>query len=47
MPEDESKDIARQMCEAMAYTHSKGITHRDLKPEVNYILKIDKNNIFT
>ena len=33
--EHETKEIARQMCAAMAYTHEKGITHRDLKPEVS------------
>ncbi|TIB79975.1 Pkinase-domain-containing protein [Wallemia mellicola] len=37
--EHETKEIARQMCAAMAYTHEKGITHRDLKPEVSIDLE--------
>lgn len=33
--EDEAVSITRQICEAMAYTHRLGVTHRDLKPEVS------------
>ncbi|KAJ6625379.1 kinase-like domain-containing protein [Mycena sp. CBHHK59/15] len=29
--------IAQQLCQALAYIHSKGITHRDLKPESSVI----------
>ncbi|KAF9471697.1 kinase-like protein [Pholiota conissans] len=32
MPEESVKHIAYQICDAMAYVHSKGIMHRDLKP---------------
>src|SRR3979411_840313 len=32
VPMEESLPIARQIAEAMAYAHEKGVTHRDLKP---------------
>src|SRR5713101_6828608 len=32
IPLEEALTIARQIAEAMAYAHEKGVTHRDLKP---------------
>jgi eukaryotic-like serine/threonine-protein kinase len=32
MPLEEALEIARQIAEAVAYAHEKGVTHRDLKP---------------
>jgi serine/threonine/tyrosine protein kinase RAD53 len=32
--EEQARDIVLQTCEALAYCHGRGITHRDLKPEV-------------
>jgi serine/threonine protein kinase len=32
IPQEEVLEIARQIAEAVAYEHEKGVTHRDLKP---------------
>ncbi|KAJ2924548.1 hypothetical protein H1R20_g12551, partial [Candolleomyces eurysporus] len=39
--EDNAKHITYQICDALSYIHSQGITHRDLKPE-NVLLTKDK-----
>jgi serine/threonine/tyrosine protein kinase RAD53 len=36
LSEDVTKHIVYQLCQALAYIHEKGITHRDLKPEVRF-----------
>jgi serine/threonine protein kinase len=33
LPVERVLDIARQVCEALAYMHRQGVVHRDLKPE--------------
>ncbi|RXW25644.1 hypothetical protein EST38_g233 [Candolleomyces aberdarensis] len=39
--EDDAKHITYQICDALSYIHSQGITHRDLKPE-NVLLTKDE-----
>lgn len=36
--ESEASRIMRQLVSAVSFMHSKGVVHRDLKPEVIYIL---------
>jgi serine/threonine-protein kinase len=33
LPLDRALDIVRQLCDALAYLHGRGIVHRDIKPE--------------
>eukprot|EP00357_Protocruzia_adherens_P016342 CAMPEP_0115019946 /NCGR_PEP_ID=MMETSP0216-20121206/29784_1 /TAXON_ID=223996 /ORGANISM="Protocruzia adherens, Strain Boccale" /LENGTH=753 /DNA_ID=CAMNT_0002391589 /DNA_START=207 /DNA_END=2468 /DNA_ORIENTATION=+ len=43
-PEDESREIIRQLLQTLAYLHQCGIIHRDLKPE-NILLQETDGNI--
>jgi hypothetical protein len=33
-----TKHLMRQLCEALAFIHSKNVAHRDLKPEVRSVV---------
>ncbi len=33
LPTEKALDVARQLCEALAYLHGHGVVHRDIKPE--------------
>lgn len=44
-PENEAKDVMRQLIEAMAFLHERKVAHRDLKPE-NILLPYRDNDTF-
>lgn len=33
LPVEKAVDVARQLCDALAYAHERGLVHRDVKPE--------------
>lgn len=41
LSEERATDIAQQICEALVYSHSKGIVHRDIKPSNIIISKTE------
>jgi len=41
LEESEARYFFRQLVQAMAYVHSMGFAHRDLKPEVGYLSVMD------
>lgn len=43
--EDEAKSVMIQILNVVAFCHLQGVVHRDLKPEVKYILKTCKVHI--
>jgi calcium/calmodulin-dependent protein kinase I len=34
IPEDETKEVARQILEGLEFMHGNGFAHRDMKPDV-------------
>lgn len=38
IPEDQAKDIARQLCAGLSAMHQMGFTHRDLKPQNVFVV---------
>lgn len=43
MPLEQVKLFARQLFQALSYTHDKGIIHRDIKPQNILLDKVRKN----
>lgn len=38
--EEDAKDVMVQLLNVVAFCHLQGVVHRDLKPEVNIVLKL-------
>ena len=45
IPEDMSREIVRQVLDAVSYVHGMGVSHRDLKPDNILIEKFDPINV--